>query len=82
MAVEEPVTSIVRFKLDGAFPHGRYIHGVFEGGTLALAIDEAEKMTVKVDRMVHHGVIDQMESKHLAFFYSDGGFLRQGLVIE
>ena len=80
--MEEPVASIVRFKLDGAFPHGWHIHGVLERGAFALTIDEAEEMTVKVDRMVHHRVIHQLEGKHLAFFYPDGGFLRQGFGIE
>jgi hypothetical protein len=63
MAVEEPVaTFFVGKPLDRSFAHRWYIDGVLQRRAFALPIEQSEEVTVQMQRVVHHRVVDQFNA--------------------
>ena len=82
VAVKKPIARLVGVEFDDRRGHGGHIDGVLERGIVALPVDHAEEVAVQVDRMVHHGPVDQDEPDDLAFADPDRIALVERPVVE
>ena len=82
VAMEHPVPGFIGFELDGVAAHGRDVHGMLQRGACPVLVDQAEEESVQVDRVVHHGVVNQLHAQDIALFDRDHTLLGHGPAIE
>lgn len=71
MAMKRPVTECVSRKIERDFTARRDDDCVLSGRKITMACDQLEKVTVQVDRVRHHRIIDQVYPDALAFEEGD-----------
>src|SRR3546814_6684924 len=59
MAVKRPVARGVGRKVEGYLATRQHVDGVLQGVVAGMAVDQFEEMPVQMDRVLHHGIVDQ-----------------------
>ena len=75
VAVKDPVALLIGKKLDTAFAHRRDVNGVFEGSIISLPVQQSEKMTVQMQGVVHHRVVNKIHSQDFSMGQMNGRVL-------
>src|SRR3546814_2916018 len=60
VTVERPVAERIGGEIEGRSPTRLDEHGVLAWRPVALAGDQFEEMTVQVDRVAHHRIVDEV----------------------
>ena len=74
--------AFIRLKLDRPPTHRRHVNSMLERGARPLPVQHAKKVSVQVNRMMHHSIVNQLQADHLAMMQSDHSLLSHGLAIE
>ena len=75
VAVKDPVALLIGKKLDTALAHRRDVNGVFEGSIISLPVQQSEKMTVQMQGVVHHRVVNKIHSQDFSMGQMNGRVL-------